>query len=270
METEKLKHLLEAYFSAEATAAQEAELKGMLQAMDMAALAPDIAADARLARTLLTAGGEGVAVNIPPVPEDFAALLCSQADRLERRDSNRKWRKRWIAGGLMTAVAAACVILLFLPAADVVMQQPAGTTSQPAATGIAQGQSTQSVASDTLMQLPNATLTAENGNGKSVKTGKAAGRHYPYDEAEGEHEIEIVEFYDAEAAEAELIAENRAAENAPVVLSMNGRAEAYQTVDQSPEVLDMLNEAFNIISTSGREISRYLRESSNTINNVNP
>ena len=63
METEKLKHLLEAYFSAEATAAQEAELKGMLQAMDMAALAPDIAADARLARTLLTAGGEGVAVN---------------------------------------------------------------------------------------------------------------------------------------------------------------------------------------------------------------
>ena len=255
MDTDKIKRLLEAYFDATATATEEAELKRAL-AGDLSALPPEMAVDARLARTLL-----GMAAPVPAMPADFAASLGKQVDRLER--AGRIKRRRWGWGIAAGVAVAASMALLLMPTGSVqtVIAPSAQAPVMARATALPTPSEQDAHAQATPMrQLAQAVSP-------KVERPVATKATPTQSEAEPERTVEYVdgilvvtEYYDPN--EAKLTAAADIPVDAPIYISyVDGEGQTYQSLDQSPDAMAMLEEAFGLIVGTQREAEGALDES---------
>lgn len=262
METDKIKRLLEAYFDATADAAQEAELRRLLADTQPGDLPTDMAADARLARTLL-----GMPAPDMAMPAGFAASLGKQVDALDRSRRMRRRRLGWgVAAGL--AVAASLMLLLMPTGGVQRIIAPAGQAPVMARTEAVQKPA------QTHPEAANITSLAEKHIAQAAPSGKVKGkakRQAAEPEAVEKHGrtveyvdgmVLVTEYYDpAEAARLQAQAQAPIPVDAPIYVSCDGMGQSYESIEEAPEAIAMIEEAFGLIAGSRREMSGSINES---------
>lgn len=275
MDTDKIKRLLEAYFDATADSAQEAELKQLLAVVDSDSLPEDMAADVRLARTLLN-----MPITDMEMPADFAASLCSQVECLERRRMNKHRFGRWLVAGL--TVAASLLVLIptgsvqrtIVPASQTSVMVDSKAEPKKVQT---QGRASATISSRSEKHLAQA---ASVGNVKSMDT-------TPGNDAAAEADIAyrrtveyvdsfvlVTEYYDpAETARLQAQAQASIPVDAPIYVSFDGMGQTYESIEESPEVITMIEEVFGLIADTRHEMTGSLNESkkivAKSINEIN-
>ena len=254
MDIDKIKRLLGAFFDATADASQEAELKRLLASCDFSALPSELATDARLARALL-----GMAAPAPAMPA--AATLGRQVDRLERVGRMKRRGRGW---GIVAGVAvAASLALLLMPSGSVQTviapsaQAPVmARATQPApSAGTAQAVPTRQLAQ--AVSPKSAAPKADKAVKAEAEDGDGPERTVEYVDGV----LVVTEYYDPNNA-GKLTATADIPVDAPIYISyVDGEGQTYQSLDQSPDAMAMLEEAFGLIVGTQREADGALDES---------
>lgn len=256
MDIDKIKRLLGAFFDATADASQEAELKRLLASCDFSALPLELATDARLARSLL-----GMGAPAPAMPADFAATLGRQVDRLERVGRMKRRGRGW---GIVAGVAvAASLALLLMPSGSV------QTVIAPSAQAPVMARATQPASSAGTAQAVPTRQLAQAVSPKSAAPKAAKAVKAEAEDGDGpERTVEYVdgvlvvtEYYDPNNV-GKLTATVDIPVDAPIYISyIDGEGQTYQSLDQSPDAMAMLEEAFGLIVGTQREADGALDES---------
>ena len=254
MDIDKIKRLLGAFFDATADASQEAELKRLLASCDFSALPSELATDARLARSLL-----GMAAPAPAMPIDFAATLGKQVDRLERVGRMKRRGRGW---GIVAGVAVAASLALLLMPFGSVQTVIAPSTQAPVMARATQPASSagtaQAVPTRQLAQAVSPKSAAPK-VAKAVKAEDGDGPERTVEYVDGV--LVVTEYYDPNNV-GKLTATVDIPVDAPIYISyVDGEGQTYQSLDQSPDAMAMLEEAFGLIVGTQREADGALDES---------
>ena len=253
MDIDKIKRLLGAFFDATADASQEAELKRLLASCDFSALPLELATDARLARSLL-----GMGAPAPAMPADFAATLGRQVDRLDRVGRMKRRGRGW---GIVAGVAVAASLALLLMPSGSVQTVIAPSAQAPVmvramlpapSAGTAQAVQTRQLAQ--AVSPKSAAPKADKAVKAEAEDGDGPERTVEYVDGV----LVVTEYYDPNNA-SKLTA---TAVDAPIYISyVDGEGQTYQSLDQSPDAMAMLEEAFGLIVGTQREADGALDES---------
>ena len=254
MDIDKIKRLLGAFFDATADASQEAELKRLLASCDFSALPLELATDARLARSLL-----GMGAPAPAMPADFAATLGRQVDRLDRVGRMKRRGRGW---GIVAGVAvAASLALLLMPSGSVQTVIAPSAQAPVMARAMLPAPSAGTAQAVQTRQLAQAVSpkSAAPKVAKAVKAEDGDGPERTVEYVDGV--LVVTEYYDPNNA-GKLTATADIPVDAPIYISyVDGEGQTYQSLDQSPDAMAMLEEAFGLIVGTQREADGALDES---------
>jgi len=256
MDIDKIKRLLGAFFDATADASQEAELKRLLASCDFSALPLELATDARLARSLL-----GMGAPAPAMPADFAATLGRQVDRLDRVGRMKRRGRGW---GIVAGVAvAASLALLLMPSGSVQTVIAPSAQAPVMARAMLPAPSAGTAQAVPTRQLAQA-VSPKSAAPKADKAVKAEAEDGDGPERTVEYVdgvLVVTEYYDPNNA-SKLTATADIPVDAPIYISyVDGEGQTYQSLDQSPDAMAMLEEAFGLIVGTQREADGALDES---------
>lgn len=277
MEITRLQTLIDAYMKAETTPELEAELKRLVAEVDDAGLPGPLAADVRLVRMLL---GDSASI---PMPEDFGAQLLQKVDALEQEETKAnspafRLRRRLLRLAAAGVSVAAAVLLLFFAGQDAVDKGintaqtstiahniPAAKVEKAANGSEEMPKRLASNSRNTVVAGAEGMITGKTSSRKVKKTTCIEhGASVPATEVETEQGVlTITEYYD-HAASAQT--ENADYANAPVVIRTEwGESLTYESLDQSPEALAMMEQAFQLLNTSNQELEQGFDDSKQII-----
>lgn len=264
MDKQKLKNLINAYMAASATAEQEKELRALVLKADLTALPPALAADVRLVRMLMQDPAP------IPQPSNFTDVLLSQLDALQKKETkgveHSARRLKWLWRGVSVAAVAAVVAMVLLSGPSIT---DSGVSEAPrsvkTASPMAQHKNAEGILTPAQASTESSTAKTVDRQLASASSGLKRQRA-----SESGHRVKkagtlvIDEYYDDKSDE---FGTKSAEEvDAPVVIrTAGGELLAYNSMEHSPEAIEMIGEALKLLSSSGREIERGLSHSQRMI-----
>lgn len=269
MDTGRLQYLLEAYLSAETTTAQEEELRDMLREVDDTTLPAGMYADTRLVRRLL-AGPAAI-----PAPPDFRIALGRQLDALADKDgtipdmaaSGRRWNPRvWriIASG-MSAAAVALLLVTVGRHTDVAVPPETDSAPLPRLAVAAPAMPQHSGEKDGNTSSSSAIVTSRKRQRSETVTGTSPKVSGPMTEMK-DGVLVITEYYTPSGHTESQVPDYG---DAPVVVrTENGEAYTCASLEEAPEAMAMLEQAFELLSLSGQEVYECIDDSERIVTNA--
>lgn len=251
--TKRLTDLLEAFFAADCSKEELNELKEILSNIHAHDMSEEMQADIRLVKTLLSCHK-----NIAR-PENYQIALNHQLDSLKAKES-----RPWLRNILIPAVAAAAAIILYFSVS--ISHNTQGEPFFSAASEL-QNKISDSVIPDKpqnnkqVIAKAHRNVSAHSApHNKQIspksdrQTMRTLTEHYTYDD----DEYLKLAYLNPDAA---------------VVIIDNGETYVCNNMEQAPEVLAHLEEAFKILNQSDQEIEYEIdntaRDVINEIKNVN-
>lgn len=264
MDKQKLKNLINAYMEASATAEQEKELRALVLDADLTALPPALAADVRLVRMLMQDPAP------IPQPSNFTDVLLNQLDALQKKETkgvrHSARRFKWLWRGVSAAAVAAVVAMVLLSGPSVTDSGvPETPRSVKTASHMAQQKNAEEILTPAQASTESSSAKTADRQLASASSGlKRQGASESGHRVKKAGTLVIAEYYDDTSDE---FATKSAEEvDAPVVIrTAGGELLAYNSMEHSPEAIEMIGEALKLLSSSGREIERGLSHSQRMI-----
>lgn len=264
MDKQKLKNLINAYMEASATAEQEKELRALVLDADLTALPPALAADVRLVRMLMQDPAP------IPQPSNFTDVLLNQLDALQKKETkgvrHSARRLKWLWRGVSAAAVAAVVAMVLLSGPSVTDSGvPETPRSVKTASHMAQQKNAEEILTPAQASTESSSAKTADRQLASASSGlKRQGASESGHRVKKAGTLVIAEYYDDTSDE---FATKSAEEvDAPVVIrTAGGELLAYNSMEHSPEAIEMIGEALKLLSSSGREIERGLSHSQRMI-----
>ena len=270
MDTGRLQYLLEAYLSAETTPAQEEELRDMLRKVDDTALPAGLYADVRLVRRLLA---RPAAI---PVPQEFMAALGRQLDALEKEDATAaiadtmRRRRSGIWKLIVSGMSAAAVALLLVTVgrhADVPDSTDTDGGALPQLAVARPVMPRQSAGAEGYISSATSSATVTPTGRRESEPEKRTCAEVPESTTEMKDAVLVITEYYTPAEHT--LKQFPDYDDAPVVVrTENGEAYTCVSLEESPEAMAMLEQAFELLSLSGQEVYECIDDSERIVNNV--
>lgn len=252
-----LQTLINLYLAARTTPEQEVELYEVVKNVAPTSLPPDLQADVRLVKMLLSGRNA-----LPEPPANYKSALCAQLNLLTSalpEAKTKRRRYRWAAA--ITGAAAAALLAITIAhraTSDMALPEPAinialAQNSQSVRNGAAE-RAPQTSASTT--STPPAIAAHEN---RPTEKRKASQSKSSTATPQVSGPIIITEYYTP--PEPVMYADT------PIMIrTENGEILTAESIESSPEAIAMLEQAFSLISYSNMEISQSLHTSQEIVN----